>query len=216
MNQKIPVGCAASIVKTQENDTAPDTTVEKQPETTGEKNMIRIGSKAPDFETSAYHKGDFTKVKLSDHLGKWIVLCFYPGDFTFVCATEVSAVAEKHAEFEKLGTQVLSVSTDSMFVHKVWVDQELGKMTSCKTVPFPMLSDPGGKIGELYGVYSAEEGVDVRGRFLIDPDGIIQGFEVLTPPVGRNVLETLRHYISRKDLFRTEMACIRNGYTHGI
>ncbi len=72
------------------------------------------------------------------------------------------------------------------------MDQELGKMTTSKGIPFPMLSDPGGKIGELYGVYDQEQGVNVRGRFLIDPDGIIQGFEVLTPPVGRNVAETLR------------------------
>ncbi len=84
------------------------------------------------------------------------------------------------------------MSTDSIFVHKMWVDNELSKMVSAGTVPFPMLSDGGGKVGELYGVYDKEGGVDVRGRFLIDPDGIIVGYEVLTPPVGRNVNETLR------------------------
>lgn len=84
------------------------------------------------------------------------------------------------------------MSVDSMFVHKMWVDHELSKMITAGTVPFPMLSDGGGKVGELYGVYSPENGVDVRGRFLIDPDGVIQGFEVLSPPVGRNVSETLR------------------------
>jgi len=88
--------------------------------------------------------------------------------------------------------QVLSVSVDSMFVHKVWVDTELSKMITAGTVPFPMLSDGGGKIGEVYGVYDPDNGVDVRGRFLIDPDGVIQGYEVLSPPVGRNVSETLR------------------------
>lgn len=84
------------------------------------------------------------------------------------------------------------MSVDSVFVHKMWVDHELSKMITAGTVPFPMLSDGGGKVGELYSVYSPENGVDVRGRFLIDPDGVIQGFEVLSPPVGRNVSETLR------------------------
>lgn len=84
------------------------------------------------------------------------------------------------------------MSTDSMFVHKMWVDDELSKMITAKTVPFPMLSDGGGNVGKLYGIYDEAGGVDVRGRFLIDPDGIIQAFEVVAPPVGRNVLETIR------------------------
>lgn len=84
------------------------------------------------------------------------------------------------------------MSADSMFVHKMWVDDELSKMITAGTVPFPMLSDGGGKVGEVYGVYDEGAGVDVRGRFLIDPDGVVQGYEVLTPPVGRNVQETLR------------------------
>jgi alkyl hydroperoxide reductase subunit AhpC len=84
------------------------------------------------------------------------------------------------------------MSTDSMFVHKMWVDNELSKMITAKTVPFPMLSDGGGRVGTMYGIYDEGSGVDVRGRFLIDPDGNVQAFEVLTPPVGRNVNETLR------------------------
>ncbi len=84
------------------------------------------------------------------------------------------------------------MSVDSPFVHKVWNDNELSKMITAGKVPFPMLTDPAGKIGEVYGVYDADSGVDVRGRFLIDPDGVVQGFEILTPPVGRNVNETLR------------------------
>jgi peroxiredoxin (alkyl hydroperoxide reductase subunit C) len=88
--------------------------------------------------------------------------------------------------------QVLSMSTDSMFVHKMWVDDELSKMITAKKVPFPMLSDGGGNVGKMYGIYDEASGVDVRGRFLIDPDGNVQAYEVLTPPVGRNVNETLR------------------------
>ena len=83
------------------------------------------------------------------------------------------------------------MSVDSMFVHKMWNDQELSKMVE-GGVPFPMLSDSGGKVGKVYGIYDEEAGVETRGRFLIDPDGVIQGYEVLTPPVGRNVAESIR------------------------
>jgi alkyl hydroperoxide reductase subunit AhpC len=103
----------------------------------------------------------------------------------------VSAVADKYGEFQELGVEVLSMSVDSVFVHKMWNDTELSKMVE-GGVPFPMLSDAGGKVGMVYGVYDEDAGVETRGRFLIDPDGVIQAFEVLTPPVGRNVEETLR------------------------
>ena len=103
----------------------------------------------------------------------------------------MSAVAAKNDEFKKLGVQVLSVSVDSVFVHKIWNDNEISKMIG-KDVPFPMLSDQDGSIGRLYGIYDEDAGVETRGRFIIDPDGIVQGFEVLTPPVGRNVNETIR------------------------
>ena len=83
------------------------------------------------------------------------------------------------------------MSIDSMYVHKMWNDNELSKMVD-GGVPFAMLSDAGGKVGKLYGIYNENEGVENRGRFLIDPDGIIQGYEVLMPPVGRNVMESLR------------------------
>ena len=103
----------------------------------------------------------------------------------------MSAVADKHGEFQKLGVQLLSMSVDSVFVHKMWNETELSKMVE-GGVPFPMLSDAGGKVGTVYGVYDEDAGVDTRGRFIIDPDGVVQGFEVLTPPVGRNVDESIR------------------------
>ena len=103
----------------------------------------------------------------------------------------MSAVADNHDTFTELGVTVLSMSVDSVFVHKMWNDHELSKMVE-GGVPFPMLSDGGGKVGSVYGVYDPEAGVETRGRFIIDPDGVVQGFEVLTPPVGRNVSETLR------------------------
>ncbi len=92
---------------------------------------------------------------------------------------------------QELGVEVLAVSVDSVFSHKVWQEVELSKMVE-GGAPYPMVADPGGRIGSLYGVYDEEAGVDVRGRFIIDPDGTIQAAEVLTPPVGRNVAELLR------------------------
>lgn len=101
----------------------------------------------------------------------------------------MTAVAARYEEIRALGVEVLSVSVDSVFVHKIWQEQELSKMVE-GGVPYPMLSDQGGEIGTLYGVYNGS--VNVRGRFLIDPDGLIQAMEVLTPPVGRNVSELIR------------------------
>jgi len=100
-------------------------------------------------------------------------------------------VAVKYPELQKLGVQVLSMSTNSQFSHKIWQEVELSKMVE-GGVPYPMLSDQTGEIGKMYGVYDENAGVDIRGRFIIDPDGIIQAMEMLTPPVGRNVQELLR------------------------
>ena len=90
-----------------------------------------------------------------------------------------------------MGVEVLSVSVDSVFVHKMWNDHELSKMVD-GGVPFPMLSDQDGSIGKMFGIYDEDSGIETRGRFIIDPDGIVQGFEVLTPPVGRNISESIR------------------------
>ena len=103
----------------------------------------------------------------------------------------MSAVAVKYDALQALGVAVLSVSTDSRFVHKIWQEEELSKMVE-GGVPFPMLSDAGGRIGTTYGVYDEAAGVDIRGRFIIDPEGVIRAMEVLTPEVGRNVDELIR------------------------
>ncbi len=103
----------------------------------------------------------------------------------------MAAVASKYNELKSLGVEVLSMSVDSRFTHKIWQEQELSKMVK-GGVPFPMLSDAGGRIGKVYGIYDEAAGVDIRGRFLIDPDGVIQAMEVLTPSVGRNVAELIR------------------------
>lgn len=190
MPKEIKVGCdrpSNNEKKEKDNEEIKEVIQEKKEESS----MIKVGKPAPDFSASGYHKGKFVNVNLSDYKGKWVLLCFYPGDFTFVWATEVSAVAEKYDELQDLDVEVLSVSVDSVFVHKVWNDNELSKMID-KDIPYPMLSDQDGSIGKKYGIYDEEAGVETRGRFIIDPDGNVQAYEVLTPPVGRNVSETIR------------------------
>ncbi len=103
----------------------------------------------------------------------------------------MSAVADKYQELKDLGCEVFSVSVDSHFVHKMWNDHELTKMVE-GGVPFHMISDQAGNIGKAYGVYDENQGIELRGRFIIDPDGVIQAMEVLTPPVGRRIAETIR------------------------
>ena len=103
----------------------------------------------------------------------------------------MSAVAGSFDELQKLGVHVLSISTDSTFTHKIWEEQELSKMTK-NGIPWPMVADGAGNLGKVYGVYDEQNGVNIRGRFLIDPDGVIQAMEVMTPPVGRKIEETIR------------------------
>lgn len=103
----------------------------------------------------------------------------------------MAAVAARYRDFQALDTVVLAASTDSRFVHKIWQEQELTRMLD-GGVPFPMLSDAGGRIGDVYGIYDAAAGVDIRGRFLIDPDFVVRAMEVLTPEVGRNPDELIR------------------------
>jgi alkyl hydroperoxide reductase subunit AhpC len=186
-----PQGCAR-VTGTVVGDKTPAIQPVDIPSENKEMKMTaRVGQKAPDFTAPAYFKGGFTTIKLSDYAGKWVLVCFYPGDFTFVWATEVSAVADKYGELQKLGVEVISVSVDSHFVHKMWNDNELSKMVE-GGVPFHMASDQAGNVGKAYGVYDENQGIELRGRFIIDPDGVIQAMEVLTPPVGRRFGETVR------------------------
>lgn len=103
----------------------------------------------------------------------------------------MSAVADKYAELQAMGVEVFSASVDSVFVHKMWNDHELSKMVK-GGIPFHMLSDAAGNVGKIYGIYNETMGVEFRGRFIIDPDGVIQAMEVLTPPVGRKLAESIR------------------------
>ncbi len=151
----------------------------------------QVGTKAPWFNATAYIRGEFKDVSLTDLAGKWVLLYFYPGDFTFVCPTELADLAEAYPTLNALGVQVFGISVDSHFVHKAWDDTELSKMIP-GGVPYGILSDLGGAIGKAYGVYDEASRMDIRGRFLIDPDGVLQAAEILAPAVGRNIEETIR------------------------
>lgn len=166
--------------------------------------VAQVGKLAPVFETKGLVGDKIEQVDLADYRGKWVMLFFYPGDFTFVCPTELVSVAERYDEFRDKGVQVLSLSVDSPEVHKAWQEHELSKMIE-GGIPYPMLTDKAGVIGKAYRVYDAEEHIDLRGFFLIDPDGVLQVAEVLNESMGRDVEEILRlirgaqYVYSRKD-----------------
>lgn len=176
--------------------------------------VARVGRLAPDFRAEGYHQGRFGSFQLSEFRGHWVLLCFYPGDFTFVCPTELAAVAARYSEMRRLDVQPLAVSTDSKFVHKVWHEEELSKMVP-GGLPFPMLCDLHGQIGESYGVYAEEAGVELRGRFLIDPEGIIQATEVILPAVGQNIEEIIRQVLAFQHQ-RTTGESIPTGWEPGM
>ena len=150
--------------------------------------MVRINQKVPDFETEAFHNEKTIKVKLSRLKGKWVVMVFYPADFTFICPTELEELANLYDQFKKLGAEVLSVSTDTVFVHKAWHDHS----PSIKKIKFPMIADPTGNICKEFGTYIENEGLSLRGSFIIDPSGILKAFEIHDNSVGRSMKELLR------------------------
>ncbi len=147
-----------------------------------------IGSQVPDSELEAFHNDDIVKFRFSDYAGKWLVLVFYPADFTFICPTELEEVADLYAKFVQAGAEVFSVSTDTVFVHKAWHDQSaaVGKIV------FPMVADPTGKLSRALGVYIEDEGLALRGSFIIGPDGVIKAYEVHDNSIGRSASELLR------------------------
>lgn len=147
-----------------------------------------IGSKLPNMELDAYFKSDIKKIKLTDYHGKWLVLFFYPADFTFVCPTELSELADLYSDFKKEDAEVLSVSTDTAFVHKAWHDSS----SSISKIEFPMAADPTGDLSRSLGVYLPNEGLALRGSFVVDPDGVIQAFEIHSNSIGRSPQELLR------------------------
>ncbi len=147
-----------------------------------------VGRHAPDFTMNAC-KGDgsgFTQVSLDNYEGKWLVMFFYPLDFTFVCPTEITSYSKRVDEFNKEGAEVLAVSVDSEHSHRAWINSSLGK------VNFPIASDMTKKVSSDFGVLLEDEGVALRGLFIIDPEGIVRYSVIHDNNIGRSVDETLR------------------------
>jgi len=150
--------------------------------------MIAINEKAPEFVEDAYVNDEIKKIKLSDYKNKWVVLFFYPADFTFVCPTELGALADNYVAFKKLNTEIISVSTDTAFVHKAWHDNS----ETIKKINFPMLADPTRRVCTAYGTLIPSEGLSLRATFIIDPKGIIKAYEFHDNSIGRSVDELIR------------------------
>ena len=150
--------------------------------------MPKINHAAPDFSVEAYHNDAVTKVSLGDYKGKWVILFFYPADFTFVCPTELGELADNYEAAQKLNAEILVASTDTAFVHKAWHDTS----ETIARIKFPMLADPTGKLSRDYEVMIEEAGLALRGTFIIDPDGVLKAYEVNSPDVGRSTDELLR------------------------
>lgn len=147
-----------------------------------------IQSQLQPFQAKAYHRGEFVDVSDDTLKGKWSVVFFYPADFTFVCPTELGDLADNYAEFQKMGVEIYSVSTDTHFTHKAWHDssETIGKLQ------FPMIGDPTGKITRSFGVMIEEEGIADRGTFVLDPEGHVQVVEITAGGIGRDARELLR------------------------
>ncbi|MDG2992085.1 peroxiredoxin [Candidatus Synechococcus calcipolaris G9] len=151
---------------------------------------LRVGQSAPDFEATAVFDQEFKTLKLSDYRGKYVVLFFYPLDFTFVCPTEIIAFSDRHGEFAQLNTEVLGVSVDSQFSHLAWTqtDRKSGGVGDLK---YPLVSDIKKEISAAYNVLT-DDGISLRGLFIIDPEGIVQHATINNLSFGRSVDETLR------------------------
>jgi len=155
--------------------------------------MIKINQIISDtaighHEFDAFHDEQLKKIKLIDYVGKWVVLMFYPADFTFVCPTELQEMAENYDEIRKLGAEVLSVSTDTVYAHKAWHDQS----PAIKQIQFPMLADPTGQLCREFGTYIESEGLALRGTFILDPESALKSFEINDNSIGRSAKELVR------------------------
>lgn len=150
--------------------------------------MLTIGQSVPDIQFQIYHNDQFKDTRISDYKGKWVVLLFYPADFTFVCPTELEDAEKYYEAFKKNGAEIISVSTDTVFTHKAWHDSSpaIGKIT------YPMAADPTGELSRTFGTYIEGEGLSLRGTFIIDPDGVLKALDIHDNSIGRNAGEILR------------------------
>ena len=153
---------------------------------------LQVGQTVPDFDLETYlpTEGGFGQLSLAElkEQGRWTVLVFYPADFTFVCATEFAALADRYEQFKELGAEVVTVSTDTIFTHLAWQREE----GSLKDVKYPMGADRNGSVSKLFGVFDEGSGNDLRGTFIINPQGVLTNAEVNFYNLGRNMDELLR------------------------
>lgn len=152
-----------------------------------ENSFLRVGLPAPTWGTQAYTKGvGFSEITSAQFKGKWLVLFFYPRDFTFVCPTELKAFEVARGAFEELGAEIVACSTDSTFSHKAWLENELPQIS------YPVLADSSHDIAEKFQVLVPETGESLRGTFIVDPEGVLRWMVVSDMNIGRSVDETLR------------------------
>lgn len=153
--------------------------------------MSLINTKVKPFKATAFHNNDFVEVTDADLVGKWSVVCFYPADFTFVCPTELGDLADHYAQLQEMGVEVYTVSTDTHFTHKAWHDTS----DTIKKIQFPMVADPTGKISRNFDVLIEEgndEGLALRGTFVVNPEGEIKVAEIHDLGIGRSAKELVR------------------------
>ena len=150
--------------------------------------MSLINTEIKPFKAQAYQNGKFFEVTDKNLKGKWSVVVFYPADFTFVCPTELEDLADLYPDFQKLGVEIYGVSTDTHFAHKAWSDTS----EAIKKVKYPLVGDPTGTITRNFGVMIEEEGLALRGTFVINPEGQIKVCEIHDLGIGRNAAELLR------------------------
>jgi len=150
--------------------------------------MIKLNDMAPMFKAMSYHNNEFKEVNLENYKDKFVVLFFYPADFTFVCPTELEDMAKNYEKLQELGVEVLSISTDTHFVHLAWHNESprIGQ------IKFPMVADPTHQISKAYNVLRDNQGVADRATFVIDPEGLIKSIEITDEPIGRNAEELVR------------------------
>ncbi|RUQ37015.1 MAG: peroxiredoxin [Candidatus Competibacteraceae bacterium] len=150
--------------------------------------MSLINSEIKPFKAQAYLDGKFVEVSDASVKGKWAIFFFYPADFTFVCPTELGDMADLYPEFQKLGVEVYSVSTDTHFTHKAWHDAS----DTIKKIHYPMIGDPTGTISRNFDVMIEEEGLALRGTFVVNPEGVVKVAEIHDLGIGRDAAELLR------------------------
>ncbi len=156
-----------------------------------QKECLQVGDKAPEFTAEAVVRRQFKTISLSDYRGKYVVLFFYPLDFTFVCPTEITAFDDLYEEFQKVGAEVLGISVDSKYSHLAWINTPR-KEGGIGDIKFPLISDITKEISRKYNVLIEKAGVSLRGVFIIDPEGVLKISIVNNNNVGRNVQEVLR------------------------